>query len=245
MLVQKYTRTFNTEHRDVEPGIVIQEEGVALVWSKVNGRSYVRPSTGAKGEIFAGFALNRNSPPAFLPKIVSGVVVPESGVVDLARQPITGQILVQVGGDTLSITANAPTDGTVQLVGTKLYFFLGTPAEGANPAVLGDNGKELFVQFMYEPTVSEARTVLGDLQIGGLASTEQERIGVTTRAESLATTFYDASSDWAAVIHPKLGVDGRLTASGNGTLLENVIVMQTPVADAASYGPLVVKVTNA
>jgi len=245
MLVQKYTRTFNTEFRDVEPGIIIQEEGVALVWTKVNGRSYVRPSTGAAGEIFAGFALNRNSPPSFLPKIVSGVVVPESGVVDLARQPITGQILVQVGGDTLSISANAPVAGKVQLIGTKLYFFTGTPAAGANPAVPGDNGKDLFVQFMYEPTVSEARTVLGDLQIGGLASTEQERIGVTTRAEQLATTFYDASSDWSAVVHPKLGVDGRLTASGNGEVLSNVIVMQTPVADAASYGPLVVKVTNA
>lgn len=245
MLVQKYTRTFNTEHRDVEPGIVIREEGIALVWTKVNGRAYVRPSTGAADEIFAGFSLDRNSPPAFLPKIVSEVVVPESGVVDLMRQPLTGQILVKAGGEVLAISANAPVAGKVQLVGTKLYFFLGTPAVGATPAVAGDNGKDLYVQFMYEPTVAEARTVLGDLQIGGLASTEQERIGVTTRAESLATTFYDASADWTAVVHPKLGVGGKLTSSGSGTLLENVIVMQNPAADAASYGPLVVKVTNA
>lgn len=245
MIVQKYTRTFNTEHRDVEPGVVIEEEGVALVWTKVNGASYVRPSTGAAGEVFAGFAQNRNVPPAFLPKIVSDVVVPESGVVDLTREPITGQILVKVDGETLSITANAPTEGNVQLVGTKLYFFKGTPAAGSNPAVPGDTGKELFVQMMYLPSVIEARTILGDMPIGGLSSTEQGRIGVATRVESLGTTFYDASADWTEVIHPRLGVDGRLTASGSGTLLTNVIVMQTPIADVASYGPLVVKVTNA
>jgi hypothetical protein len=247
MIVDKYTRTFNTEFRDVEPGLDLQEDGQALVFSKVQGRTYVRPSQGVTGEVFAGISVNRNTPPAFLPKIVSGVVVPESGVVDLTRLPLTGQILVKVDGDVLEISASAPVEGKVQSVGTKLYFFTGTPetSVGAGDAVPGDQGKELFVQFMYEPLVSEAKTVRGDAPIGGLSSTERGRIAVLTRAEQVATTFYDASADWSNVIKPKLGVDGKFTTSGPGETVNTVVVLQTPIEDAASYGPLVLKITNA
>uniref|UniRef100_A0AB39CDZ9 Virion structural protein n=1 Tax=Pseudomonas phage HRDY3 TaxID=3236930 RepID=A0AB39CDZ9_9VIRU len=247
MIVDKYTRTFNTEFRDVEPGLDLQEDGQALVFSKVQGRTYVRPSQGVSGEIFAGISVNRNTPPKFLPKIVAGVVVPESGVVDLGRLPINGQMLVKVDGDVLDISASAPVAGKVQSVGTKLYFFAGTPesAPGAGDAVAGDQGKELFVQFMYEPLVSEAVTVRGDAPIGGLSSTERGRIAVLTRAEQVATTFYDAASDWSTALRPKLGVDGKFTMSGPGETVNTVLVLQTPVEDAASYGPLVVKITNA
>jgi len=245
MIVDKYTRTFNTEFRDVEPGLDLREDGQALVYSKVAGRTYVRPSQGVAGEIFAGISVNRNTPPSFLPKIVSGVVVPESGVVDLARVPLNGQILVKVDGDVLEVSASAPVEGKVQSVGSKLYFFTGTPENGGTPAVAGDQGKELFVQFMYEPLVSEAKTIRGDAPIGGLSSSELERIAVLTRAESVATTFYDAAADWSNVIKPKLGVDGKFTTTGNGETVQTVIVLQTPVEDAASYGPLVVKITNA
>lgn len=245
MLVQKYTRFFGTEHRDVEPGVVIEEEGIALVYTKVNGRTYVRPSTGAANEVFAGFSISRNSTPRYLPKIIAGRLVPDSGVIDLGRIPLTGQILVKAGGDVLEISANAPVAGKVQLQGQKLFFFQGTPAAGSDPAVVGDIGKEVYVQFIYEPTVAEARTIIGDGPIGGLPSTAQERIGVATRMEELATTYYDASADWASAFNPKLGADGRLTTSGGGTILTNVIVMDTPVADPASYGALKLKVINA
>jgi hypothetical protein len=245
MIVDKYTRAFNTEFRDVEPGLDLREDGQALVFSKVNGRTYVRPSQGVTGEIFAGISVNRNTPPSFLPKIVSGSIVPESGVVDLGRLPLNGQMLVKVGGDVLEISAAAPVEGKVQSVGTKLYFFTGTPANGGTPAVPGDTGKELFVQMMYEPTVSEAKTVRGDAPIGGLSSSELGRIAVLTRAESVATTFYDAAADWSNVLRPKLGVDGKFTSSGPGEIVNTVLVLQTPVADASSYGPLVVKITNA
>lgn len=245
MLVQKYTRFFNTEHRDVEPGVIIEEEGIALVWTKVNGRSYVRPSTGAAGEVFAGFSVSRNSTPRYLPRIIAGRLVPDSGVIDLGRIPLTGQILVKVGGDVVEISANAPVEGKVQLQGQKLYFFQGTPAAGENAAVVGDIGQEVYIQFIYEPTVAEARTVIGDGPIGGLPSTTQERIGIAARMELLGTTYYDAGADWSGVFHPRLGADGRLTTAGDGTLLTNVVVMDTPIADAASYGALQLKVIAA
>ena len=248
MLVQKYTRFFNTEHRDVEPGVVIEEEGIALVYTKVNGRTYVRPSTGAAGEVFAGFSVSRNSTPKYLPKILAGKLIPDSGVIDLGRIPLTGQILVKVGGvsgSVLEVSANEPVAGKVQLQGQKLFFFQGTPADGSNPAVIGDIGKEVYVQFIYEPTVAEARTIIGDGPIGGLPSTNQERIGIAARMEELGTTYYDASADWSGVFNPKLGADGRLTTGGSGTTLQNVIVMETPVADPASYGALKLKVIAA
>lgn len=245
MLVQKYTRFFGTEHRDVEPGVVIEEEGIALVYTKVNGRSYVRPSTGAAGEIFAGFSVSRNSTPRYLPKVIAGRLVPDSGVIDLGRIPLTGQILVKVAGSVVEISANAPVEGKVQLQGQKLFFFQGTPADGSNPAVIGDIGKEVYVQFIYEPTVAEARTVIGDGPIGGLPSTNQERIGVATRMEELGTTYYDASADWSNAYNPRLGADGRVTTAGNGTVLANVVVMDVPVADPASYGALKLKVIAA
>jgi hypothetical protein len=246
MIVDKYTRAFNTEFRDVEPGLDLREDGQALVFSKVNGRTYVRPSQGVVGEIFAGISVNRNTPPSFLPKIVADTIVPESGVVDLGRLPLNGQMLVKVGGETLEISAAAPVEGKVQSVGTKLYFFTGTPAvDGGAAAVPGDTGKELFVQMMYEPTVSEAKTIRGDAPIGGLSSSELGRIAVLTRAEQVATTFYDAAADWSTALRPKLGVDGKFTTSGPGETVNTVLVLQTPVQDAASYGPLVVKITNA
>lgn len=247
MLVQKYTRFHSTEHRDVEPGVIIEEEGIALVYSHVGNKTYVKPSTGAAGEVFAGFSLSRNSPPRYLPRVINDVVVPESGVIDLARVPLTGQILVKVAGDVQTITANKPTAGTVQLVGQKLFFFTGTPAseDGLTPAVPGDQGHEVYIQFVYEPSVMEARTIIGDAPIGGLPSTYQERIGVTARTEQVGTTYYDASKDWSGVTHPKLGVDGKLTTDGTGTELTMCIVMGGPVGDAASYGALPIKVIAA
>lgn len=246
MLVQKYTRFHNTEHRDVEPGVIIEEEGIALVFTSVNGKTYVKPSTGVAGEIFAGFSVSRNSPPRYLPRVLEDVVVPENGIVDLNRVPLTGQILVKIEGVVQTISANAPTAaGEVQLVGQKLFFFTGTPAAGSDPAVAGDQGRELFVQFIYEPTVMEARTIIGDAPIGGLPSTYQERIGVTARSEAIGTTYYDASKDWAGVFNPRLGAGGKLTTDGTGTLLTQLIVMGTPIGDAASYGALVVKVIAA
>lgn len=245
MLSLKNSRFFQTVHRDVEPGVVISEEGVALVFASSNGHTYVRPSSGVAGEVFAGFSLSRNSPPAYLPRIIKDKTVPATGVLDLARVPVTGQILVKVAGEVLSIVADTPDEGEVQLQGQKLYFFAGTPENGGTPAVLGDQGKELYVQFIYEPSVQEAKTVIGEAPIGGLPSSEMEIIGVTQRSEAIGTTFYDASVDWTGVIHPKLGVDGRLTTKGNGTTLTNVIVKGTPVADEGAYGPLVVEVLYA
>ncbi len=231
MNVQKLTRMFRTEHQPVQAGVVIEEEGTALVFVSEGGVTVVRPSTGAADEIFAGFSLTgRNSPPSHLPHAFKSSV-PESLVVELPRTPLTGQILVKVGKVKLDIVAGAPTDETeVQLAGNDLVFFAGSAK------------KLLEVQFVYEPSMAEARTILGDMPIGGLASSAQGIIGVALHGE-IGTTMYDASVDWNGVINPNLGVDGRLTVGGSGKKLTNVTVLATPSTEPGTFGALKVRVS--
>lgn len=226
MLVQRYTRLFLTEHRPVQTGLNLTEEGIALVAVKQGNETVVRPSTGAAGETFAGFSLTRNSPPATLPWC-GEAAVPGTLNVQLPRVPMAGQILVKVGGEAVDIVANAPADETeVRLVADVLTFH--ADHEGANYEV----------QMQYEPTVSEARTIIGDAPIGGIAAGQLDQIGVITRGD-IATTLFDASADFVGVMHPTLGADGRLTVGGAGVELKCVQIVSAPNSENSA---LVVRV---
>lgn len=218
MIEQKYTRVFNTEHRPVETGVVIPDEGIALVFVKEGEKTVVRPSTGAAGELFAGLSLSRNAPPLFIPYVFDGVV--SGSKLELPRTPLASQILVKIGGTKMTINA-------------------GTAAPAANTAVsLEDNeltfhadhdGEDLFIQMMYEPTVAEARQYNGDVPVGGLPSSAQNVIGVLTRGD-VATTYFDSSVDWSGALKAKLGPDGLLTVGGSGADAEGLVVISAPTA---------------
>lgn len=222
MIQQKYTRIFHTEHRPVETGVIIQDEGVALVYVKEGDRTVVRPSTGAPGERLAGLALSRNAPPLFVPFVQEGKV--EGSELELPRTPIAGQILVRLDGEAVTLSAGTtPTnDGagastSVALEDNVLYF-------GADQA-----GKQLYVQMMFEPTVTEARQYNGDVPVGGLPSSAQGIIGVITKGD-VATSYYDAAADWSSAITCKLGPDGILTTEGNGNEAKDVTIISAPTA---------------
>lgn len=218
MLVQKYTRLFLTEHRKVESAAIIRDEGVALVNVVEGQETVVRPSTGAAGELFAGISLTRNSPPSVLPWVGEGKV-PASLAVELPRLPLAGQILVKVGGAVVDVVGAAAADATeVQLVGQVLTFFAGT------------DGDTYTIQMAYEPTLTEARQIIGDAPIGGISASYQGVTGVVTRGE-VATTHYDASADFAGQMQPRLGPDGRFTIGGPGALLTNVTIISAPSAE--------------
>lgn len=220
MLLQKYTRQFLTEHRPVAPGVQINEEGIALVYVRVAGQSElaVAPSTGAAGEVFAGFSWTRNHPPAYLPFVQEGVV-PANGKIELHRLPVTGQIGVTVEGVAVEVVAGTPTDATeVQLVVQELTFNSGSV------------GKTFKIVMQYEPTLVEARQILGDMPVGGLSSNHEGIIGVLTRADA-CTSFFDASADWnSEELHPSLGADGRLTIGGTGTKVTSLVIVSAPGA---------------
>ncbi len=218
MISQKYTRQFMNEHRPIAPGAVIPDEGMALVFERTATETCVKPSTGAAGEVFAGFSWAHNTVPSFLPMVVQGKIG-ATGTLELPRLPIAGELLFKVAGQPLEIVANAPADATqARLVGEVL-------------TVSAENvGKTFIAQFLYEPSVVEARQILGDMPIGGLNTTAMSVIGVVTRAD-LATSYFDASADFTSGFHPSLGTDGRLTMGGTGTKLENVTIVSAPSAD--------------
>jgi len=218
MIQQKYTRVFSTEHRPVETGVIIEDEGMALVFVREGDRTVVRPSTGASGEKLAGFSLARNCPPQFLPFVQEGIV--EGAELELPRTPIAGQILVRIDGEAVTVAASADAPSAADTVSLEdnVIRFHGSHA-----------GKEMIVQMMFEPTVTEARQYNGDAPVGGLPSSAQGVIGVIRKGD-IATTYYDASADWSSALSCKLGPDGILTTEGPGTTPSDITILSTPTA---------------
>lgn len=215
MINQKYTRVFDTENRPLETAAAVVDEGIAMVFVKEGNRTVVTQSKGVADEIFAGISLARNTPPSFVPFVYEGVVDNETGL-ELPRLPMAGQILVRIDGDAATVGADAPSAaGSVQLEDQKLNFHA------------DDSGKELFVQFMYEPTVNEARQFKGDVAVGGLASAAQGIIGLITRGD-VSTSYFSAADDWSSALQVKLGADGKFTTGGPGVTLPNVTVLEAP-----------------
>ncbi|MNQ83400.1 hypothetical protein D3C85_984780 [compost metagenome] len=127
--------------------------------------------------------------------------------------------MVKVGTTKATIVAGAPaSDAETQLAGDVVTFH-------------ADNiGKSYTVQIAYEPSMAEASQLLGHMPIGGLSATYQGVVGIITRGE-VATTFYDASADWASAIDVKLGADGRFTTSGAGSVVPGLTVINAPSSE--------------
>jgi hypothetical protein len=217
MLQLRETRIVRNKHENVMPGVIVPEEGIALVYAKDNGETKVQPSTGAAGEIFAGVSLSRNTAPASLPFVQEGVVG-STAVVELVRTPIAGQLNVKLNGTQLTIVSAAPaSESEVQVQGRNLVFHANAKADG------------YVAQFLYAPTVVEARTVIGDGPIGGLSSTAQSVIGVLKDA-FVGTNFYDASADWSDTMYVKLAANGMFTVGTEADHVPGVIVRNAPNA---------------
>lgn len=217
MLQMRETRIVRSKHEDVLSGVIIPEEGMALVYAKENGATKVTLSSGAAGEIFAGVSLSRNKAPASLPH-VQEQAVPAGLSVELVRTPIAGQLNVKVNGEQKTIVTGAPQSADeVQLDGRFLRL--------AN----GEAGKTVTAQFLYVPTVIEARSVIGDGPIGGLASTAEGVIGSLKDAQ-FATSNFDASADWNDAMFVKLAAGGNFTVGTANDHVANVVIKNVPSA---------------
>lgn len=215
MLNMKYTRIFLSEHREVLSGSIIREDGVALVFTKEGDATKVCPSTGVANEIFAGVSLTRNIPPVFMPRVET-FVIPSTLTGSLDRVPMSGQLLVKVNGTVKTVVAGAPANaGEVQLSGSTLVF------------AAGEASKTVAVQYIYEPTVMEARTYVGDAPVGGLGSTAMGIIGMITRGD-ICTNYYDPTVDWSSALTVKLGLDGKFTTTGVGAVVPGAVVLNAP-----------------
>lgn len=234
MLFQNATDIVQTQEADLLPGEVIHEEGVALVWAREGGHSYLRLSTGAAEEVFAGFALARSMPPSHMNR-VEEFVIDSTKKFTASRVPTAGAMLVKVDGAKAEqeATASASAAGKVGVQGADLYFHA------------DDVGKKVRIQYGYELTVTEARSYTADAPIGGLASNIAGRIGYI-KLGNIATSMFDPTADWSVdnVMHPSLGPDGLLTIGGAGTELKGCIIKEAPTSErgflviemSSSYG---------
>lgn len=218
MLKLLETRVTRTRSANTLPGVVVHEEGISLVYSKKDGETYVRPSTGAAGEVFAGLSYSRSTAPAMLPLVDVGTV-PQTRAVKLKRVPLPGQLFVKLGDDPADIvTVDPSAAGKVRLQGDTLYFHA------------DDLGQELYIQMMYEPSVTEARSIMGDVMPGGLSSVALGVVGVLKDAQA-GTNFFDASKDWSTALGVKLGANGMLQPAADAAeAIPNVVVMNSPNA---------------
>lgn len=218
MIEQKFTRQFRSEHRPVKTGVIIEDEGIALVFERSGSDTVVCPSTGVSGEVFAGISLSRNTPPTF-DCLVLEFKVPASKTIQLPRFPLAGQILVKNGTSALTIGASAPGDATaVQLEGDEITFHSSVAVDTV-----------IAVTMQFELTASEARQRKGDAPWGGLSSTGQGVIGMITQGD-VSTSYFNAGDDWSSALEVKLGANGMFTTSGSGVTVPNAVVVAAPSA---------------
>lgn len=214
MLQLRNTRLYRSLFDNLASGVSISEEGVALTYVKEAGETKVE--IGVAGGEFAGVALARNLPPSTLPMVESGVI-PVSATGNLTRAPMAGQLLVKIDGVVATLVADAPAVGEVAVVADTYEF---------NSA---DAGKVASFQYMYAPTVAEARAVLGDMPYGGLAANALGTIGVVKQGE-IATSFFDASADWSSAMYAKCGANGYFVPATKASAIPGVIVKNSPTA---------------
>lgn len=233
MLYQNATDIVQTNEADLLPGEVIHEEGVALVWAREGGKSYLKLSTGTANEVFAGFALARSMPPATQVR-VEEFTIDATLKYTSTRLPIAGQILVLIDKTKadLEATAAASAAGKVGQVGADFHFHA------------DDEGKSVRLQYAYELNAIEARAYTADAPVGGLATNVMGRVGYI-KLGNISTSLFDASVDWTAdnVLHPNLGAGGILTIGGNGTKLHGCIIKAAPQPGSMN-GFLVIEMTS-
>lgn len=217
MLQLLNTRFFKSLFENLATGVAISEEGIALVFTKEGGETKVQPSTGAAGERFAGVALARNLPPAALPIVEEGLIGAD-GTGSLTRAPLAGQALLKVGGVALTIVndpAHVPAADEIVLAGTSFKVDV------------SNAGKKLSAQYLYAPTVQEARTVLGDAPYGGLAANALGTVAVIKQGQ-VATSFFDASADWSDTTYAKTVAGGKFAPADKATGIPGVVVKNSP-----------------
>lgn len=227
MINYQKTRFTNTDSSAVESGVLINDEGLALIAKREGENMVVAPSMGQANEVFAGFSYERTRRPEVLGNVEAGTVVfADQPAIKLARVPNAGAVAVFIDGSKVDVDAGtgAPAAATaVNLDGDMIYFH-------------GDHdGKSFRVQYHYTPSLEEARSYGEGSEFGQTPPSYE--VGVVGRITGgiVDTTAWDPEADWAdeSVMHPSLGENGLLTVGGSGTKLTNLLIKRAPMNGSA------------
>lgn len=217
MIYGPYSKYIDSAEAMVAPGAVIDAEGLVLVRAAAAQAAGVMPSTGAATELFAGFSIAGTSAAPFLEGFTNKqetLTVPATGTVTLQFAPLANQAFV---------------------------FDLTTGAAVAAPVVSGKNvsgldaGDDVVITYKYQLSVTQARSLQGDVQPGGYSGAYIGQIGVLKRGV-IYTSEFDASKNWAAATGVKAAAGGQVTdQTGAGPTLPAQIIA-TPSSEVAFLG---------
>ena len=220
MLNLNKTRILASKEFAVATGVTINAEGIALMQVMENGVEKCAPASGTSGT-FVGFSYAQVFTEAVRSE-VKEYKLDSSGihVIELAHEPITGQINVYdtVAGSSLSSGDPSSSPGTFAISGRNLTVNV------ADPTLL-------VVTMRFSPSLVEA------FYDGGIASTPLSATDVigsigVIQAGEVYTNMFDASIDWRSVSSVK-AKDGLLSNTGIDT---NCKIIEIPSVDSPYLG---------
>lgn len=223
MLEMSLTRAPISYEAAVAVGQTIVAEGLALVRTNTSQSAGVLPSTGAASDVFVGFSVAGTSAAPFPLQYMTKVeefVAPVSGTVELGRAPVSGQAFL------FNVTANSPVTiggggGNASLTGKTLGNLTAT--------------NQYRITYRYALTVTEARSIQGDVQPGGFSGDYVGQIGVISNG-LVYTSEFDASKNWAAATSVKLAANGQVTNQDGAGVTIPVQVVAVPGVDYPFLG---------
>ena len=254
MLLLSDTRIVDTLQHPVAPSFTVPEEGMPLVYVRgADNITYVKPCDGTANETlnFAGVSYTRQAPPNMLPRIETFILTGTSTSLDsivLTRAPIIDsngkyQVRVTVGSLVFSYGSVAlPLSSQMADTSTANdnKYYNSTPGFGIPPALLIPAtdanlsllGSTVTVQYLFLPTIDEARSYTGDAPLGGLPQNAYGTVGLLKRAV-VATSCFDPNADWTTAIHVGLGAVTYTNGNGASVKAPVFVPVATPTTATA------------
>lgn len=212
------TRIVDSSEAILAEGAQVTQEGQAMV--AVPGKG-ISPSTGAAGEIFAGFAMNQL---CGIPVLEPYGIAVEEFLVDSSAK-----VTVQF----------APINDSVALINLESGVKINSPKVTGKTIEANSTmttGMKVKVVYRYALTNIQARAMMGDAQPGGPAGAIVGQCGLAKRG-IIYTSCFDTSVNWAAAEAIKLTSGGFVTDQfGQGNTLTGAYVVKVPTAEIPFLG---------
>lgn len=210
MIYYPTTFALSQTEEPLQSGVVLTNDGQALVSGFVNGVFGVKVATGAAGEVFSGFLKAQTSATPFFPTVgvkVEETTLPTGGTYQLAKIPLSGTISVY-----------NETDGAL-IAGANVAV-----SAGGLLTVTGADNKQVLITYQYTLSAQEATARVGSIQPGGYAGQYAGTASVM-KSGTIYTDQFDTTVDWRAATGVKLAAGGIVTnQAGTGTSLKAQIV---------------------
>jgi hypothetical protein len=203
----------------LQAGVILSNDGVAMVGGFVNGVYGVKPAAGGDGANFAGFLDAQTSASPFLPTTLIKV---ETTILDVGASAAVPSVFTLAKTPIAEPLVYDETLGAVIAAADVTYS--GTTLTVANNGGADHRGSSVSIYYSYAATVDEAKARVGDIQPGGYAGQATGNADLA-RSGTIYTDQIDAYVDWRSATSVKLAASGKLTnQTGSGTAIRAEII---------------------